>query len=982
MRLLRRLVVGLLALVSLLVAGLALAAYLLDLPALIEKYKPIALEAGSQALDRRLAVAKVTPSWFPVIGVRLEGLEIGDRPLGERSPEEEAGPTFLELGRAEVGLAVWPALVSMGRDVQIRSIRLEQPELHIVRHPDGSFNFETIGGAASSTAAAPAPSGSPSEAQVFLERLERAGIGEVVIADGRVRYEDTTPDGVGAIEIRHLDFEAKNIELGSAIEATLSAALKGAQEPNLRVKVLTTPLAEEPTELGAPGLAALEVQADGVPLSILPMKVEGLRLADALLDAALVAKLTEGQVRLDGPLAVRQVRLTQPGLPPGHRFDARAELSVQTSTAFARLRFDGTKVQLGPLAARLAGRARISPTVQWSEVEVNADAVPVREVVALLPGPRLEVPGGKLQFTVESSGRPASLDAALRAKWSGFDYVQPALRADGAVTLTASMKGPPAQPQFELGLDLGGLQVVGDGFRKPSGMETVLAASGEVRADGIRVAPVRVGVGAATFTGGGFYPTGSRGKVDFGAAMEEIAVAPWLKSLSISSEGLPAGSELGLKLRYQASPGAPAAGRLDLNELSFRAGESSLIGSAEVASFEPVQLRVRGRSPFLDLDALLPASEADTAGEGGTSGDADAPLLPPSMRDLRVDADLEVTKLRYSGLDLSRVDVRLVVEDGRLEVRSTKFGLLGGRFVADGTELNLISSPPKYAITAQLESIKGQALFEKVAGWSGLLSGDLETKVKLNGAGFDPESLAKSLDGDFFLALANGRLDGIDLISATVLPLRDALEFAGTTRQLGLGKRLGTQFSRLAGRVEVNDGQMRLRKPMKISTKEGNIELRGGMRLDGQLDLQGEIALVPDLIRRLTAGKVRTKRALPVKFGLGCTVTSPCIRNVDVGPAAAELTRLYAGKAIDKAAKVLERETGIDASKAKAAADAVLRDAEAAKAKAQAEAERRAKQAAEAAKRQAEAAARRAADAAKKKAEEEAKKRLRGLFGR
>ena len=117
MRFLRWVVIGLGAIGVIIVGGLGLAAWLVDIGGLIATYKPQAVAAASEALDRPVELGDVSPTWFPTLGLRAEAITIGDQPLS--SPPTSGAPAeadrFVELDAIEVGIAVWPALLSKCR---------------------------------------------------------------------------------------------------------------------------------------------------------------------------------------------------------------------------------------------------------------------------------------------------------------------------------------------------------------------------------------------------------------------------------------------------------------------------------------------------------------------------------------------------------------------------------------------------------------------------------------------------------------------------------------------------------------------------------------------------------------------------------------------------------------------------------------------------------------------------------------------------
>jgi len=197
-------------------------------------------------------------------------------------------------------------------------------------------------------------------------------------------------------------------------------------------------------------------------------------------------------------------------------------------------------------------------------------------------------------------------------------------------------------------------------------------------------------------------------------------------------------------------------------------------------------------------------------------------------------------------------------------------------------------------------------------------------------------------------------------------PLAKALPFAGKK----LDDTGATKFGeKLPFGLTIQNGVAQLSRPITWSPPQGAVELTGGMKLDGLLDLAGTLRFAPSTIKTLTLGKVTPTEPIPIALELSGPAWKPEVSGLDVKPAAKAIA---AQAAAGVAGKLLGEE------RAKQVQDVVSGGADAAKAKAQEEAERRAAEA----KAEAEARAREEAERARVKAEEEAKKKLRGLFGK
>ena len=288
-----------------------------------------------------------------------------------------------------------------------------------------------------------------------------------------------------------------------------------------------------------------------------------------------------------------------------------ADLHVLTSTAFTSLQLDGSRLRVGPMSSKVSGAIALSPAVSWSKASLDTtEPFSVRALAALRPGDRLPIPEGRLELQLRADGDMDKNAADLSAKWTGFSYAQESLTVRGAFSLKAKVFGATRTPNYAINADLSPLAMVGSGFQKGGGDEH--PDRGERRVD--RSGPAALeGGDPPRFPGGhdrgGIYPLGSKGKVDFGVSLGELALAPFLNELKIPTASIPKGSKLGMKMRYQASAASPAAGSLQIPTLTFAAGRSQLTANASVQRFSPLRMRAVARSPYLDLDALLGTSE-------------------------------------------------------------------------------------------------------------------------------------------------------------------------------------------------------------------------------------------------------------------------------------------------------------------------------------------------------------------------------------
>jgi AsmA protein len=145
-----------------------------------------------------------------------------------------------------------------------------------------------------------------------------------------------------------------------------------------------------------------------------------------------------------------------------------------------------------------------------------------------------------------------------------------------------------------------------------------------------------------------------------------------------------------------------------------------------------------------------------------------------------------------------------------------------------------------------------------------------------------------------------------------------------------------------------------------VSRPEAELTFLGGIRVDGNLEMPGTVALAPQTIAAITGGKVKPSQAIPINLKLSGPAWNPTVSDLDLKPAVAQIVK-------EGGAALLGKAFGVDASQAQEAAQ---KRAGAVQQQAQAEADKAKQQAAEEAQKQ------------ELKLRDEAAKKLHGLLGK
>jgi AsmA protein len=414
------------------------------------------------------------------------------------------------------------------------------------------------------------------------------------------------------------------------------------------------------------------------------------------------------------------------------------------------------------------------------------------------------------------------------------------------------------------------------------------------------------------------------------------------------------GDPLALRVQgnFQASGDTQAItiSRADLTLLADRltgTGQVAL-GGTEAKPTTRFDLAVSGDR--LDLDRLLIQDEAAAKAEEPAE-----PADPKAFEGLSGTAQVKLGTVRMQKLDFKDVVARVKVVEDEVTVEEGRLEAFGGRVSAAGTRMKLAHPKEPFRIAAELTGVQLQQATSLFSPRE-VVSGKMNGKIDLNGTGLTFATLAPTLTGLLAGSLQEGVFHGRDLVASVAGPLSKALPFAGGKFSEGgvtnLGKNLPFSF-------RIANGLAELEKPLTVTRSEGNLEIGGGVKLDGTLQMPVTFALSPELISRLTGGRAKLEKAVPVTFDLVGPAWKPSLANLRLEDAAKTIAR-------DAASQAAGRALGLDGS---------VEDAAAAK---RAEAEAAVKAKGEEARARAESEA----EKARKKAEEEAKKRLKGLFGK
>lgn len=220
--------------------------------------------------------------------------------------------------------------------------------------------------------------------------------------------------------------------------------------------------------------------------------------------------------------------------------------------------------------------------------------------------------------------------------------------------------------------------------------------------------------------------------------------------------------------------------RLSLQQLSLALNEFKIDGDLQVSNFAKPALRFDLESKVLDVDALLGTLPADRkknrdksdkkkktgddkqqAKSPDSDDDVEIKLPMQLLRDLDIDGELRIGKLKMQNLKLSDFQVRLSAQNGLVGLKPMRMKAYDGTVVAN-LAVDVTGKLPKYGVDKSIKGVQVGDLLDDYLGESPI-SGKLNGEVNLTTRGEWLSKLKKGSNGTMQLAFLDGALNGFNI---------------------------------------------------------------------------------------------------------------------------------------------------------------------------------------------------------------------------
>lgn len=327
----------------------------------VNDFRPRIESELSAALGRQVKVGDLKLSILTG-SVSANDLSIADDPAFSTTP-------FVRAKALDVGVQMIPLIFS--KSLQITNIALDEPQVILLRSNTGKWNFSTLG---SKEAKQPSQSANPN-----------LSVGKLSVKNGTLSM-GTANSSAKPTVYQNVDVSVQDFSMTSQFPFTLSATLPGNGSLKLEGKAgpidasdaAVTPVQAQTTikkfDLAASGFMPPESGISGMA------DFDGNFTSDG------------HEVHSVGTMQASSLKLSPKGRPAPRpvnlKYDATYKLQQQAG------QLASSDVSYGKALARIAGSFEMRGESTILDMRVNADGMPVDDLVTLLPALGVNLPSG------------------------------------------------------------------------------------------------------------------------------------------------------------------------------------------------------------------------------------------------------------------------------------------------------------------------------------------------------------------------------------------------------------------------------------------------------------------------------------------------------------------------------------------------------------------------------------------------------------
>jgi uncharacterized protein involved in outer membrane biogenesis len=757
----RRFVIIALSLVALVIVGLIAAVSLIN----VDSFRPRIQAELQSKLNRPIQIGQVGLRIFP-LAIRINDVSIGESAAFQsQQPFATAKEVYVSAG-----------LFSLLRgQPELKSLRLEQPHIELVRNAQGVWNFSTLGG-----------SGGDSNSQLSLDKLQIVD-GQINVSDFAKNRPRTTYD--------HIDLTVSDFAPKKKFAFQLDAHLPGQGAQLVSAKGHAGPiLTANPEQTPVDGHVSLkEVSLAGAQRflsSAIPEKTDTVISGDSDIRTENQHFNINGKLKLD-KTTIRGVSIDYP-IDADYKLDldpVRDVVHIQTAD-----------LRLGPTPLSVSGDFDAGHTPSTLNMRLNTKSAPITQLAQLAGAfgvafnPKYKVNGDlTADLTAQGdAGKPSMAGSIIvnKVEVSGNELKQPvrvpqlqlALTPDEirANPFTAESGGTHVDGSFLLTRYTSTDPMV-DATLKTAGANVAELLS-MAKAYGVDAADGVTGSGTLSIDVRVQGPTARPSALSYagsGSLSNAVLTVPSLsKPIEVKTANL----------RFQQNAAS-------LENFAASLASTNVRGNLSVANFSAPQLTFNLTADKLDAGELEQLSTAQGAqGKTGANRSSGNSLLTKMSGSGTFAAGTIISKK----LVLTNLQAKCTLDHGVIGLSPVTSDLYGGK---QNGAITVDTRPANtaYSVKTNLTGVDVSKLLAATTAMGDNLSGLLASTTAVTFVQDPGGDISRTLNGNAKFEITNGRVKNLNILNE----LAKVGQFVGGSPAQGGS---ATELKRLAGTLRITNG--------------------------------------------------------------------------------------------------------------------------------------------------------------------------------
>lgn len=347
-----------------------------------DRFRPVLERTLATQLNRNVTIGKLSLSIFKG-AVQADQIVISDDPAFSKEP-------FITATGLKIGVELLPLITR--QKLMVDEIGLSQPSVHLIQNSQMNWNYATLGGAK----ADPPPTTAGLQGEGIDLHVKKVALRDGIVS---VKLAGGAPQG---ITIQKLDADLSDLSSTSEMPLSVSGnvqpggaiTLKGKFGPLNSADVARTPLNLEVTlqnlDLGKSGIVAASTAIHGI----------------ASAQTSLASR--DGVAVASGRMKIENLQVGANSRPAGQPVEMTYRLDHNIAAHEGTIRQGVAQVSKASL--HYQGDYKLQPQQTLFNASVNGEAMPVDDLVALLPAFGVVLPqgatlrGGTMTLSAKSGG--------------------------------------------------------------------------------------------------------------------------------------------------------------------------------------------------------------------------------------------------------------------------------------------------------------------------------------------------------------------------------------------------------------------------------------------------------------------------------------------------------------------------------------------------------------------------------------------------